>query len=401
MCSGQLRSRATQFREHNLSAQPIKFAVSPPDPRIATLRDEVRAFLQQARQEGLLRDSSHGWAVPDPAFSQELGRRGWIGMTWPKRYGGHERTALERHVVTEELLAAGAPVRAHWVADRQSGPLLLRFGTEHQRHTFLPEMAAGRLYFCIGMSEADSGSDLASIRTKAEKIDGGWLVNGAKIWTSNAHRVHMMILFARTGPRGESRREGVSQFLVDLKTPGITIRPILNLAGEHDFNEVVFADVFVPDAMVIGTIGNGWQQVNSELTYERSGPDRWMSSFHLLRAYLDEADADSDVAAPVGRLVSKLWTLHHMSMSVARMMEQGITPSVEAALVKDRGTQFEREIPEVLRLLTTEAGRAEGALPSLFNDSLEYSLLHAPSYTIRGGTKEILRGIIAKSLGLR
>ncbi len=322
-------------------------------------------------------------------------------MTWPKRYGGHERTALERHVVTEELLAAGAPVRAHWVADRQSGPLLLRFGTEYQRETFLPEMARGKLYFCIGMSEADSGSDLASIRTKAEKVDGGWLVNGAKIWTSNAHRVHMMILFARTGPRGESRREGVSQFLVDLKTPGITIRPILNLAGEHDFNEVVFSDVFVPDAMVIGTIGNGWQQVTSELAYERSGPDRWLSSFHVLKAYRKEVGRQQGDSPSIGRLVSKLWTLHQMSMSIASMMEKGITPSVEAALVKDRGTQFEREIPEILRMLTTDSTRADADVPSIFNDSLEYSLLHAPSYTIRGGTKEILRGIIAKSLGLR
>jgi hypothetical protein len=349
----------------------------------------------------MLHTSSHGWAIPDESFSEALGACGWLGMTWPKRYGGHERTALERHVVTEELLAAGAPVRAHWVADRQSGPLLLRFGTEYQRETFLPEMARGKLYFCIGMSEADSGSDLASIRTKAEKVDGGWLVNGTKIWTSNAHRVHMMILFARTGPRGESRREGVSQFLVDLNTPGVTIRPILNLAGEHDFNEVVFSDVFVPDTMVIGTIGNGWQQVTSELTYERSGPDRWLSSFHVLKAYRKEVGREQGDSPSIGRLVSKLWTLHQMSMSIASMMEKGITPSVEAALVKDRGTQFEREIPEVLRMLTTDSTRADADVPSNFNDSLEYSLLHAPSYTIRGGTKEILRGIIAKSLGLR
>lgn len=384
-----------------MSAQPIRFSVNPPDPGITVLRSEVRAFLKQARQQELFEPSSHGWAIPSPAFSQALGERGWLGMTWPKQYGGHERTALERHVVTEELLAAGAPVRAHWVADRQSGPLLLRFGTEHQRQTFLPEMAAGRLHFCIGMSEADSGSDLASIRMKAERVDGGWLVNGAKIWTSNAHRVHMMILFARTGPRGETRREGVSQFLVDLTLPGIKIRPILNLAGEHDFNEVVFTDVFLPDAMVIGTIGNGWQQVTSELTYERSGPDRWMSSYHVLRAYLDGLDPGTVPPSSIGRLVSKLWTLHQMSMSVASMMERGITPSVEAALVKDRGTQFEREIPEILRTLTTESSRADSAASSLFNESLEYSLLHAPSYTIRGGTKEILRGIIAKSLGLR
>lgn len=372
-------------------------------PELTALRLEVRQFLKEEANAGRFKPSPLGWAGFDPELSQRLAARGWVGMTWPKIYGGHERTPIERHVVTEELLSAGAPVRAHWVADRQSGPLLLKFGTEEQRQRYLPAMAKGQRFFCIGMSEADSGSDLASIRTKASQVDGGWRVNGAKIWTSNAHRVHTVILFARTGPAGESRHEGVSQFLVDLDQPGISIRPIVNMAGEHDFNEVVFDDVFVPDSQVVGRIGNGWNQVTSELVYERSGPDRWLSTYQLLPHLVDKTAAmDNDsTRAGVGRLVSHLWTMHHMSLSIAGLVAQGAYPQTEAALVKELGTQFEREIPDTARQLVPDSVRADLAENDPFEQALRYTTLYAPALTIRGGTVEILRGIIAKSLGMR
>ena len=372
-------------------------------PELTALRQEVRSFLKQEADAGRFAPSALGWAAFDPAFSERLAACGWIGMTWPKTYGGHERTPIERHVVTEELLSAGAPVRAHWVADRQSGPLLLKFGTEDQRRRYLPEIAAGRRFFCIGMSEADSGSDLASIRTKATQVNGGWRIDGAKIWTSNAHRVHTVILFARTGPAGENRHEGVSQFLVDLDQPGITVRPIVNMAGEHDFNEVVFDDVFVPDTQVVGRIGNGWNQVTSELVYERSGPDRWLSTYQLLPHLVDKTAAmDSQAARQgVGRLVAHLWTMHHMSLSIAGLVAEGVHPQTEAALVKELGTQFEREIPDTARLLVPESMRAEFPESDPFEAALRYTTLYAPALTIRGGTVEILRGIIAKSLGMR
>lgn len=386
-------------------SQSIQFEPLPPRPELAALRDEVRRFLAERQSSGAYAPGAEGWAGYDPAFTRALARKGWIGMTWPKRYGGHERTAMERLVVTEELLAASAPVRAHWVADRQSGPLLLKFGTEDQRQTYLPRIAAGECFFCIGMSEADSGSDLASIRTKAVKVEGGWQVNGAKLWTSNAHRVHMMILFARTGEAGPTRREGVSQFLVDLSSPGIAVRPIRNLAGEQDFNEVVFDGVFVPDAMLVGEEGQGWKQVTSELVYERSGPDRWLSSYFLLRQLADQAkkkgpDAGATRQA-VGRLAAHLWTLHQMSGSIAGMVEEGSLPNTEAALVKDLGTTFEREIPEVVRKVVPEQARFGAAGNPALAHALDHISLHAPSFTIRGGTREILRGILAKSLGMR
>jgi alkylation response protein AidB-like acyl-CoA dehydrogenase len=381
----------------------VNLAVAEMSPGLQAFRREVREFLQSEIAAGRFTRGAGGWARWDPEFSRRLGQRGWLGMTWPKRYGGHERSALERHVMTEEMLAHGAPVRAHWVADRQSGPTILRFGTEEQKQAFLPRIAAGEMYFCIGMSEPDSGSDLASIRTRATQVEGGWRVNGRKIWTSNAHRMHMMILFARTSPLGEDRHAGVSQFLVDMKSPGISIRPIINLAGGHDFNEVLFEDVLIPEDRVIGTIGNGWKQVTSELVYERSGPDRWLSSHSVLVGLLDhlgpEAPPESDGA--VGRLVAQLWTLRNMSLGVAQLVEQGQQPQVEAALIKDLGTVFEQEVPEVARRLVGEEALAGLPQGDDYAKVLGHGVLHAPSFSIRGGTKEVLRGIIARGLGLR
>jgi acyl-CoA dehydrogenase len=362
------------------------------------LRLEVRRFLDEQRKAGTFEPDLEGWSRFAPEFSRRVGARGWIGMTWPAQYGGRGRSPLERYVVTEELLSAGAPTRAHWVADRQSGPTILRFGTLRQKETYLPRIARGECYFCIGMSEPDSGSDLASIRTSARKIDGGWEIEGTKIWTSNAHHCHMMILFARTSPRGEDRHAGVSQFLVDLATPGIPVRPIYNLADEHDFNEVVFDRMVVPDDMVIGEIGNGWRQVTSELAFERSGPERWLSTYSLLKALIDAVGPEPGEreAEAVGRLVAHLFTLQRMSLSVASMLQDGAAPDVEAALVKDLGTNFEQEIPAVARLLVHQAARS----PALA-EALDHAILWAPAFTIRGGTREVLRGIVARGLGLR
>jgi alkylation response protein AidB-like acyl-CoA dehydrogenase len=322
-------------------------------------------------------------------------------MTWPKQYGGHERTFLERYVVLEELLAAGAPVSAHWIADRQSGPLLLRFGTEAQRQRFLPAIARGELSFAIGMSEPDSGSDLASIRTRATAVDGGYRVNGTKVWTSNAHLAHYAVALFRTAVVPDKKHEGLTQFLVDLKSPGITIRPIIDLAGSHHFNEVIFEDAFVLEDMRVGDEGNGWRQVTTELAFERSGPERYLSCFALLTELIraESRRPTERGAAAVGRLVAHLATLRQMSLSVAGMLHAGENPNLEAALVKDVGTGFEQEIPEVVHAVlgpepTVDTG---GELER----TLGYLVQRAPSFSLRGGTREVLRGIIARGLGLR
>ncbi len=381
------------------------FDFPPPTlpPGADALRAELRAFLAHSRAADGWRPNSDFGAGWSPEFSRSLGARGWIGMTWPARYGGRDRSALERYVVIEELLAAGAPVYAHWVADRQSGPLLLRYGTEQQRRAILPEIAAGACYFAIGMSEPDSGSDLASLRTRAERIDGGWRINGTKVWTSNAHRSHYMIAICRTAPRGEDRHAGLSQFLIDLQADGVRLSPIVNLAGKHEFNECVFEDVEIPTDRLIGREGDGWRQVTGELALERSGPERFLSTFHLFVALVDAAGPAPEprLAETIGRLTAELWTLRAMSFAVAGRLDEGVAPEVEAAIVKDLGTRFESEVAEALRLaVPSEPGTGGGNAPDL-NSSLGAALLSLPSFTLRGGTNEILRSIIARGLGLR
>jgi acyl-CoA dehydrogenase len=333
------------------------------------------------------------------AFSGRLGARGWIGVTWPKHYGGGERSMLERYVVTEESLAAGAPVGAHWIADRQSAPLFLRYGTEEQRLAFLPGIGRGEIFFCIGMSEPDSGSDLASIRTRAVPVAGGYEVTGAKVWTSYAHESHFAITLVRISPAENDRHAGLSQLILDLKAPGVTIRPIINLAGDHDFNEVMLDSVFLPADRLVGSEGDGWRQVTSELAFERGGLERFISSFQLLLELMRRAGPDPEppIAEAVGRMAAHLWTLRRMSLSIAGMLQAGETPNLEAALVKDLGNAFEREIPELVRLLAP-GRRAAG---DRFEAVLAEAVLHAPSWTLSGGTREILRGIIARGLGLR
>jgi len=305
----------------------LRFAPPPAFPEGERLRAEVRAFLAEHMPPHAIKAGVGSWGGYDLEFSRKMGARGWIGMTWPKRYGGHERSALERYVVLEEMLAAGAPVGGHWVADRQSGPLLLRVGTEPQKNAILPRIAAGECAFCIGMSEPDSGSDLASVRTRAAAVAGksgvGFLVDGTKLWTSNAHRSEYMILLARTGEAGEQRHGGLTQFLVDLKaTQGIAIRPVHNLSGEHHFNEVVFQDVFLPADCVLGEVGSGWQQVTSELAFERSGPERFLSSFTLLVELARALGPDPSERARIalGRVVAHLIMLRRLSRSVAGML---------------------------------------------------------------------------------
>jgi acyl-CoA dehydrogenase len=367
------------------------------------LRQEVRAFIIEERGSGRL---------PPPAkvglgFSIEMTKRiaakGWIGLTWPKQYGGKERSALERYVVTEELLAAAVPVGAHWVADRQSGPVLLKFGTEQQKQDYLPKIAAGDCYFCIGLSEPDSGSDLASLRSRAEKVDGGWKINGRKIWTTNAHQVHQIIALVRTSTVEGTRHAGLSQFIVDLKSPGVTVSPIINMPGEHDFNEVLFEEVYVADSALIGQEGNGWNQVSAELAYERSGPERWLSSFRLISELIDVLgpNARSSSLEELGRLLSHLLALRQLSMSVASMLQRGQTPNVEAAIVKDLGTKFEQEAVRVVRNIVSAEELTKGGAAERLKALLANAQLYAPAFTIRGGTNEILRGIIAKGIGLR
>lgn len=365
-------------------------------------RGEVRAFLQDELAKGTFTPKCDSWlSGDDPEFSRLIGQQGWIGLTWPKKYGGQERSTIDRYILTEEFLAVGAPVAAHWFADRQTGPLLLRYGSEEQREFFLPQIVKGECYFGIGLSEPNSGSDLASVTTRAEKVEGGWIVNGQKIWTSNAHLCHYMVTLVRTSPfDGKNKHAGLSQLIIDLQAQGITIVPIKYLTGEHHYNEVFFDNVFVPDNMVVGEIGNGWAQGLAELAFERSGPERILSTFPLIDELILELKRqnNSQGLMQASKIVARLWSLRNLSIGVAQLLESGNSEdvSIPAALVKALGTKFEQSIPEITRLIIQ-------TYPSLDADRkidrfMAQSILHAPGFTIRGGTSEVLYGVVAKGV---
>ncbi|MDQ2638891.1 MAG: acyl-CoA dehydrogenase family protein [Actinomycetota bacterium] len=362
------------------------------------LRAQVRRFLAEQLAAGAFTPSVDSWLSGwDEDFTATLAAQGWLGMTVPVEYGGHGRTFAERFIVTEELLAAGAPVAAHWIADRQIVPSLLKYGTQTQKSEFLPRIVAGRCFFGIGMSEPDSGSDLASVRTRARRVDGGWSLSGTKVWTSGAHRAHAFIVLARTEAVDPAcRHAGLSQFIVDLSESGVEVRPIISMNGGHHFNEVVLDEAFVPDSMVFGELGEGWRQVTSELAFERSGPERFLSTFILLAASAARAASDPLTRdSELGRLIARIAGLHQMSTAVAGALERHEPADVSAAVVKVLGTNTEADIADYA---DTRVGLATD--PE-FEDLVALAVDQRPGFTLRGGTNEVLRGVIARGLGMR
>ncbi|GAA1937699.1 acyl-CoA dehydrogenase family protein [Kitasatospora viridis] len=364
------------------------------------LRREVREFLAAERAAGTVLGRPDSWLTGwDPEFSRRLAARGWVGMALPREYGGHGRGNLERYVVIEELLAAGAPVSAHWVADRQAGPSILRHGTDAQRRRYLPAIAAGECFFSIGMSEREAGSDLAAVRTRAERTDSGWRLNGTKMWTGGAHVNHYAIVLARTA-ESTDRHAGLSQFVVDLRAPGVRVEPIRLLSGEHTFNYLHLAGVELAEDALLGRPGDGWRQVTGELALERSGPERFLSTLPLLTALVAElrrGACGSEQHARVGRLTARLAAIRQLSLGVAAALEAGRAADVQAALVKDLGTRFEGELVNEAREILPVPARSDATRGS-YPELLATAVLHSPGYTLRGGTNEILRGIITRGL---
>jgi alkylation response protein AidB-like acyl-CoA dehydrogenase len=365
-------------------------------------RSEVKDFLASSMEPAPPDVRARSWMGYNAEFSRKLAARGWVGVTLPSEYGGASLDAFTRFVLVEELLAAGAPVAAHWIADRQSGPLILKYGTEAQRRFYLPKICAAQAFFCIGMSEPNAGSDLASVGTRATRSANGWRLNGSKIWTTNAHHCHYMIALVRSSGAPEDRQRGLSQFIVDLSLPGVTVRPIRDLTGDAHFSEVFFDDVALDEQALIGQEGGGWEQVTAELAFERSGPERLYSSIVLLDHWIASLRASGEGAAhagTIGRFTAHLATLRNMSISVTSALVRGASPVVEAALVKDIGTEFEQAIPAMIEA-------AIGADPGADVDAdlyrtIAYLSQVAPTFSLRGGTREILRGMIARGLGLR
>ena len=367
----------------------------PPETR--DFRREVRAFLDKALAGLPPRERARTWTGWNPEFSRALAAQGWVGLTLPERYGGGARDYYHRYVLVEELLANGAPCAAHWIGDRQSAPLLLKFGTEEQRQRYIPAVCRSELFFCIGMSEPGSGSDLASVRTRAVRDGNGWRLSGAKVWTTWGHRSDMMIALVRTSGSSEDRQKGLSQFLVDLKAPGVTTKPIMLMTGESEFSETRFDEVFLPADALVGEEGQGWAQVNAELAFERSGPERIYSSLILFDLWTKSLARQPDARARdmLGRHLARLAALRAMSIALTGRLAEGASPVVGAALLKDLGTAFEQAVPRDV------ADMLEGPADPDMMATLAYLSQLSATFSIRGGTREILRGMIARGLGLR
>lgn len=380
-----------------MRAYETSFELTELTEQESELQAAVRAFVAEEAARWQREPGLGMGAAADREFSKRLAARGWLGMGLPVAYGGGGRTMVERFVIVEELLRSGAPIAHHWFADRQSGVVIAKYGTEAQKRRFLPGICAGELSFCVGMSEPDSGSDLASITTRAVPHRSGWLVNGTKVWTSGAQHGDWMIALVRTSEES-NRHAGLSQVLIDLRAPGVQVSPIALLSGEPDFCEVSLVDVWIGPDEVLGDVGAGWSQVTSELAYERCGPERWLSTYLVLEGFLRAQGPapDPDAVCLVGEMTAQMWALRLLSLSMARAIDAGRLPVVEASMVKEMATRFEQELLNRIQDLVDIEPDRTSALA--FERLLARAVLAAPIFTLRGGTVEILRSVVAKGL---
>jgi alkylation response protein AidB-like acyl-CoA dehydrogenase len=369
-------------------------------PELDALAAEARALGAEWRRRSAFPEDS--WIVGhDEALAEELAARGWIGMTWPTEYGGGGRTALERFVVFEALIAAGAPIAAMWFADRQMGPTLLQFGNDEQRRRFLPGILSGETMWSIGMSEPDNGSDVAGLRTRAVLADDGsgdWIVNGQKVWTSGAAVSRYIYLIARTDPDAPPHA-GLSEFVVDLGSPGVEVRRIVDMTGNDHFCEVHLSDVRVPGENLVGELNGSFRQLMRQMEHERGGIDRLVSNRllyeDLLRSpWLDRTDplVRQDIArAETGYRIGRMLVLREVL---------GQAPKGFSAATKTFGTEFEQRVADL-------AARVAGPYATLrdpggdLGSRIANNVCYAPAYTIMGGTTQILRNILGERvLGL-
>ena len=345
------------------------------------LKNEVLRFVASATADLELLDDA--WLVqPSRAFNRRLGARGWIGMRWPKEYGGQEASALEHFVVMETLLLAGAPVSGAWFPDRQIGPVLLQYGTEEQKQRWIPEITAGESAWCIGMSEPDAGSNVAGISTRAELSGDAFIVNGQKIWTSSAHESDWCYLICRTSADGPPHR-GLSELVVDMNTPGITVNQIRDASGNDHFCEVFFDDVVVPATNLIGELNNSFGQTMRQLEHERGGIDRLLSNKRLYLDFAPLAQAgDALIRQQMATIESKYTIGRHLAL---RNVLRQVDPAY-STVTKTFATEFEQEVSNFIGQVAGPHAMLEGRVAR--------NLVYAPAYTIMGGTTQVLRNVM-------
>jgi alkylation response protein AidB-like acyl-CoA dehydrogenase len=375
-------------------------------PEQEQFREEIRQFLDRELPPQEITEDRWLFGF-SPEFSRKLGERGWIGLTWPKEYGGQARSYLDRLILTEELLRYGAPTFAHWFGDRQVGPAILAYGSEEQKRELLPRIAQGRICFCIGMSETGAGSDLASVQTRASEEGDQFVINGQKVWTTGAHLADFCYVVVRTDPNAPKKHRGISELIVDMKSPGITVRSLVDITGAHDLNEVFFDNVHVPKRMLLGQENQGWYQIASQLDYERSGIERVMSNYPLLVDIVKLAKEEGLVKHPLIRhklaqLSIEFEVGRLLCYRVAWLLSRGIVPNYEAAMAKAFCTEFEQRLANAATQMLGLYGQLmPGSKVGVLKGRVARAYLCSLAYTIQGGSSEILRNIVAtRGLGL-
>jgi alkylation response protein AidB-like acyl-CoA dehydrogenase len=357
-------------------------------PEQIELRERARKVATEAvAQFGRHNDSwINGYSKE---FAKEMAAQGWIGMTWPKEFGGGGRPPIERLIVGEEMIKAGAPIAAFWFADRQMGPSLITYGRPDQQAEFLPRILSGETTWCIGMSEPDAGSDLASLKTSAIHDGDDWVINGQKIWTSFGEVADYCYLICRTSTEGPPHA-GISEIIVPMDTPGIEIRPIKDMTTNRHFCEVFYTDVRVPAHNLVGVEGAAFKQTMKQLEHERGGIDRLVSNYALYQIALEHADRSDPIvrqeiaALEIGYRVGRLLVIRE----ILRQAPVGFS-----AATKCFGTEHEIRVGEFV-------ARTLGAQATLW-DPVTQGLTYAPGYTIMGGTSNVMRNILGERvLGL-
>jgi alkylation response protein AidB-like acyl-CoA dehydrogenase len=322
-------------------------------------------------------------------FAKEMAALGWIGLTWPAEFGGGGRPPVDRLIIGEELIAAGAPIAAMWFADRQMGPSLIAYGRPDQQAEFLPPILSGEATWCIGMSEPNAGSDLASLKTQAVRDGDDWVINGQKIWTSFGAVADYIYLICRTSHDGPPH-QGISEIIVPMDAPGIEVRPIKDMTTNQHFCEVFFTDVRVPALNLVGVEGNAFKQTMRQLEHERGGIDRLVSNHALFLLACERAERDDP---RVRQEIAALETGYRIGRILVTREVLGQAPKGFSAATKCFCTEHEIRVAEFV-------ARTYGAEATLWSDVV-HGLLYAPGYTIMGGTSDIMRNILGERvLGL-
>lgn len=383
-------------------------------PEQLAFRNEVRAFIA-ARLPDDIRARMRAGHLPSRndqvAWQRVLDERGWAAPHWPRAYGGAELTQAERIILLDELQRAAAPVPQVFNIN-MLGPVLLRFGTEVQKQRFLPRLTNLDLWFCQGFSEPDAGSDLASLRTSARRDGDRYIVNGQKTWTSTAHDADWIFALVRTDPQAP-RRKGISFLLIDLKSRGVTIRPIVSIDGTHHLNEVFFEDVEVPADQLVGEEGGGWDCASFLLANERSGIANVgviRERLELLRTMAGELSRGGRRSIDDGALRHKLALLEAeiraLELTNLRFLmsptQQQAVPAF-ASVLKLKGVELQQELHSLLARVRGLAGLEhepwyEGKPHEDDAPHLTERYLFARASSIYGGTSEIQRDILSRSL---